>query len=197
MVVQRRHRPRVLTLQLEPLSARHEELRPVGLAKAGNVGRNVRQQVLCVVDQQQRPLRGERVDERLLERGARGTPARRAPSRPRRARGPGRAAERARPTRRRRGRRRQPGRRLQGQPGLARPAGARRRQQPDILAPQQADDLVKLWLTAEKRCRRDGKVRLVQRPQAREIGVAQLEEALRRREVLEAVLGRGRERSRR
>ena len=42
-------------------------------------------------------------------------------------------------------------------------------------------------LAAEKRRRRDGEVRLVQGLQAREIGVAQLEEALRRREVLEPV----------
>ena len=58
----------------------------------------------------------------------------------------------------------------------------------NVLAAQQADDLVELALAAEERRRRDGEVRLVERLQAREIGVAELEEALRRREVLESVL---------
>ena len=80
------------------------------------------------------------------------------------------------------------GRRLQRQPRLPRPAGAGERQQPNVLVAQQADNLVELALAAEKRRRRDGEVRLVQRLQARELGVAQLEEALRRREVLETVL---------
>ena len=68
------------------------------------------------------------------------------------------------------------------------PPGPGERQQPDVLAAQQADDLVQLALAAEERRRRDGKVRLVQRLQRREVAVAELEQALRRREVLEPVL---------
>ena len=145
----------------------------------------------------QRPLRGKRIDERLLDREPGTLPhvecLRDRVERERRV------AQRSE---------RDPpdavgsvlgdlGRRLQGQPGLPRPAGPRERQQLNVLVAQQTDDLVELALAAEKRRRRDGKVRLVQRPQAREIGVAQLEDALRRREVLETVLARGRERSRR
>ena len=80
------------------------------------------------------------------------------------------------------------GRCLQRQPCLPRPAGAGEGQQPDVLTAQEADDLVEFALAAEKRRRRDGEVRLVERLQARELGVAQLEEALRRGEVLEPVL---------
>ena len=80
------------------------------------------------------------------------------------------------------------GRRLQRQPRLPCPAGTGERQQPNVLAAQQADNLVELALAAEKRRRRNGQIRLVQRLQARELGVAQLEESLRRREVLEPVL---------
>ena len=70
VLVQRRHRPCVLALQLQPLPARHEQLRPAELAEACDLARDLRQQVLRVVDQQERPLRGKCVDERLLEREA-------------------------------------------------------------------------------------------------------------------------------
>ena len=131
--------------------------------------RDLRQQVLGVVDQQERPLRGERVDERLLEREAGALPhVERLRDRVERER---RVAQR--------GERDPPdavgdvlgdlGRCLQRQPRLPRPAGAGERQQPNVLAAQQADDLVELALAAEKRRRRDGEVRLVQRLQAREL----------------------------
>ena len=149
--------------------------------------RDLRQQMLGVVDQQERPLRGKCVDERLLDREAGALPhVERLRDRVERER---RVAQR--------GERDPPdavgnvlgdlGCRLQRQPRLPCPAGARERQQPNVLAAQQADDLVELALAAEKRRRRDGEVRLVQRLQARELGVAELEEALRRREVLEPV----------
>ena len=187
-VVQRRHRPRVLALQLQPLSARHEESRPVGLAEAGDLVRDLRQQVLGVVDQQERPLRGERIDERLLDGEPGALPhVERLRDRIERQRGVAHRSER------------DPpdavgeilgdlGRGLQRESRLPRPAGAGQGQQPDVLTPQETDDLVELSLAAEKRRRRDGKVRLVQRLQARELGVAELEEAFRCREVLEPVL---------
>ena len=178
----------MLALQLQPLPARHEQLRPAELAQVGDLARDVRQKVLGVVDQQECPLRGERVDERLLDRE------------------PGALAhvERLRDGVERerrvtqRGERDPPdavggilgelGRRLERQPRLPGPAGACERQQPNVLAAQQADNLVELAAAAEKRRRRDGEVRLVERLQAREIGVAELVEALRRREVLEPML---------
>ena len=77
---------------------------------------------------------------------------------------------------------------LERQPRLPCPAGACERQQSNVLAAQQAYDFDELAPAAEKRRRRDGKVRPVQRLQARKVGVAQLEQALGRREVLQTVL---------
>ena len=178
----------MLALQLKPLPARHEQLRPAELAEACDLARDLRQQVLGVVDQQERPLRGQCVDERLLDREAGALPhLERLRDGVERERRVAKRGERNPPDAvgdilgdLRRG--------LQRQPRLPCPAGARERQQPNVLAAQQADDLVELAPAAEERRRRDGEVRLVQRLQAREVGVAQLEEALRRREVLQTVL---------
>ena len=188
MVVQRRHRPCVLPLQLKPLPARHDQLRPAELAEARDLARDLRQQVLRVVDQQERPLRGQRVDKRFLDREAGALPhLERLRDGVERERRVAKRGERNPPDAvrdilgdLRHG--------LERQPRLPCPAGACERQQSNVLAAQQAYDFVELAPAAEKRRRRDGKVRLVQRLQARKVAVAQLEQALGRREVLQTVL---------
>ena len=187
-VVERRHAPGVLALQLQPLPARHEQLRPARLPEPRDVGRNLRQQVLGVVEQQQRALRGERVGERLLERDSRTfAHVERLRDRVERER---RIAKR---------RERDPpdavgqvlgqlGRGLERQTRLPGAAGPGERQQPDALVAQQADDLLQLARAAEERRRRHGQVRLPQALQRREALLAELEHALRRRQVLQPVL---------
>ena len=188
VLVERRHRPRMLALQLQPLPARHEQLRPARFAKPRDVPRKLRQQVLGVVDQQQRALGGERVGERLLERDSRPLPhvERLRDGVERESRVPKRSE-------------RHPpdavghvlghlGRGLQSQTGLPGAARARQRQQPDLVVTQEADDLLQLARTAEKRRRRNGQVRLPQALDRREALASELEHALRRGQVLQPVL---------
>ena len=77
--------------------------------------------------------------------------------------------------------------RLQCESCLAAPARAGQRHQPDVGPPQQQRELVDLPLATEERCRRDWQVRLVQRLQRREDVCPELEETLRRAQVLQPV----------
>ena len=55
----------MLTLQLEPLSARHEDRRTRGVAKACNLCRHLGKEVLHVVDENQRAHASEVRDDEL------------------------------------------------------------------------------------------------------------------------------------
>ena len=59
VVCKRRNRIDVLTLELEPLPARHEDRRTRGVAQACDFRRDLGQEVLDVVDEEQRTLAGE------------------------------------------------------------------------------------------------------------------------------------------
>src|SRR5262249_61928343 len=59
--------------------------------------------------------------------------------------------------------------RLQREPGLAASTRASQRHQPDLRSPQQRGDVIHLLLAAEKRRRRNRKIRLVERLQWRGI----------------------------
>ena len=72
---------------------------------------------------------------------------------------------------------------LQREACLARPTRAGHRQQPRLL--QQLVGVLELPLTAEKRGRRGGKVRVRDRPERRKLPVAELEQAHRLIEVLQ------------
>ena len=76
---------------------------------------------------------------------------------------------------------------LQREPRLAAATGPGQRHQPDVGAAQQGRNLVDLPLAAEERRRRNRKVRLVQRLQRREVFRPELEETLRRAQVLQPV----------
>ena len=58
----------------------------------------------------------------------------------------------------------------------------------DRAAAQETDNLVELLPSTEERRRRDGQVRLVQRLQAGEVRIAELEEVLGRREILQPMI---------
>ena len=76
---------------------------------------------------------------------------------------------------------------LEREPGLAGAAGAGEGEQADAV-PEPLDHLVELALAAEELGRRDREVGAVQRPRLRELARPELEQPLRRGEVLEAVL---------
>ena len=144
-------------------------LGPSRLAEARDVGRDLRQQMLGVVDQQQRPLRGERVDERLLERD---------PGRSRTSSALATASSASAGSRSAASETHQTPSGASSATSAAAcnasrvfpvPPGPGERQQPDVVAAQQADDLVQLARAAEERRRRNGQVRLVERLQAREV----------------------------
>ncbi len=78
--------------------------------------------------------------------------------------------------------------RLQPEPGLAGPAGAGEREQPDVVAPQQVEDLGELGVPADERRGRHGQVGPVQALQRREVVVAELVDPLGSGQVLEPVL---------
>ena len=67
------------------------------------------------------------------------------------------------------------------------PPGPGQRHEPDVGPPQQRRDLVDLPLATEERRRRNRQVRLVQRLQRREVVRPELEETLRRAQVLQPV----------
>jgi hypothetical protein len=75
--------------------------------------------------------------------------------------------------------------RLQREPGLAAPAGPGQRNEANVGASKQRRDLVDLALATQERRRRNRQVRLVQRLQRREGVRPELEEALRRAQVLQ------------
>ena len=79
------------------------------------------------------------------------------------------------------------GRSLQREPRLAAATRTGQRHQPDVRAPEQGSNLVDLPLAAEERRPRNGKVRLVQRLQRREVFRPELKEALGRTHVLQTV----------
>ena len=74
---------------------------------------------------------------------------------------------------------------LQREPRLAAPARPGQCDQPDVSSPHESCELVDLLLATEKRRRRNGQVRLVQGLQRREAFRPELEEALRRAQVLQ------------
>ena len=71
VVCKRRNRIDVLTLELEPLSARNEDRRTRGVAEACDLCRDLGQEVLDVVDEHQRTLAREMRDDELGEIAAR------------------------------------------------------------------------------------------------------------------------------
>ncbi len=77
---------------------------------------------------------------------------------------------------------------LQGEPGLARPAGPGHCQQAAVRTAQQCADLGELGRSAEERRGRHRQVRPVERRERRELAVAKLVDPLGCREVLEPVL---------
>ena len=77
---------------------------------------------------------------------------------------------------------------LEGEARLAAAARAREAQQTDVGASEQFIDLAQLGVPTEERRQRHGQVRRVERLQRREVIVAELVDALRRRQVLQAVL---------
>ena len=76
---------------------------------------------------------------------------------------------------------------LQREPRLAASTRAGQCHQPDVTSPHESREMVDLLLATEKRRRRNGQVRLVQRLQRRERFRPELEEALRRAQVLQAM----------
>ena len=79
------------------------------------------------------------------------------------------------------------GRDLQRKPRLARAACAGERDQPRAVG-EHRDELLDLALPADERARGDGQVGRVERPQRREVAVAELVQALGVDEILEPVL---------
>ena len=77
---------------------------------------------------------------------------------------------------------------MQRESRLPRPAGAREREEAGVVAHEQLPDIGKLVLAAEEGRRGYREVRAVERLQRREVAVAQLEDPLRRAQVLEPVL---------
>ncbi len=77
---------------------------------------------------------------------------------------------------------------LRGQARLAAAAGARERQEPNVVAAEEADDVGQLRRTADERGRGNREVRLVERLERRELGLAELVDPFRRREILEPVV---------
>src|SRR5205823_267957 len=78
------------------------------------------------------------------------------------------------------------GRDLKREPRLARAARPGDRDEPSIA--EQLDELGHFSLAAEERARRDRKIRGVERPERRELIIAELEEAFRLGQVLQSVL---------
>ena len=177
----------LLARELQPLAARDDELRPAEVAERRDRAGGVREQVLGVVEQQEHPLAAEHLREHVLDRPAglldHVERLRRVPEHERRVaqRGerdpPDAVVEAVRGL----------GRGLEREPGLAGAAGAGEREQADAV-PEPLDHLVQLPRAAEELRRRHGEVRLVQRPRPRELARPELEEPLRRGEILEAVL---------
>src|SRR6266550_8202468 len=77
---------------------------------------------------------------------------------------------------------------LQGESRLPRSARPAQRQQPDVFPLQERNDLAQLLFAPQKRRRRHGQIRVVQRPELGELFVAQLPEPLGCSKVLQAVL---------
>ena len=148
----------MLARELEALTARDDELRPVEVAERGDRAGGGREQVLGVVEQDQHPLAAEHLREHVLERPVglldHVERLRRLPEHERRV------AER--------GERHPPdalgevvrglGGGLEREPGLAGAAGAREREQADAV-PELLDDLAELARAAEELGRRHGEVR--------------------------------------
>ena len=77
---------------------------------------------------------------------------------------------------------------MEGESRLPDPAGSRQRQVAKIIAREETDDFAQLSVSAHECRRRNRKVRLVERLKRWEVPAAELEDALVRGEVLEAVL---------
>jgi hypothetical protein len=82
------------------------------------------------------------------------------------------------------------GHRLEREPALPRTLGPPQREKTEIVALQELDDLGQLALPPEERGRRSWEVRLTQAQERREDSIAELEDALWRSEILEAVLAK-------
>ena len=156
---ERRHRPHLLALELQPLPARHEQGHGGRLQQSRDVGRGLRQQVLGVVEEHELPLAREGVDDGVRQ-GAVGFLLE-----PQRLRhggdDEGRVAERRErhpdePVRETLGGLRAG---LQRKTCLSRPARARQCEQPNVLALEQLDDVAQLQLATEERRRRHGQIR--------------------------------------
>ena len=80
------------------------------------------------------------------------------------------------------------GRRMHGEPRLPGSAGAGEGQEADVLRSEEVRDLGELGVSTDEGVRRDREVRLVQALQTRELLLPELVNALRRGEILEAML---------
>ena len=80
------------------------------------------------------------------------------------------------------------GRRLQAETCLAAPTRSGEGEEPDVLASEQSHHLGELTVAPEERRRLHRKVRLIERPQRRELGVPELVEVFGCLEVLQAVI---------
>ena len=78
------------------------------------------------------------------------------------------------------------GRRLEGEPRLARPAGPREREQARLV--EEVEDRRELVFATEEGSRRNWQVRAIQRLQQRKVPLAELQDPLRRAQILEPVL---------
>ena len=178
----------MLALQTKALPARDDERRPRDIAETSDLVRDVREEMLGVVEQEQRPLpvepRRDRVREiepgQLLD-GERVRERRhdvvRAPER----------CERHPPDAVRIGLGRL-GHGMHGEARLAGSTGAREGQQPHPGLGEEHRDGVELAPAAEEGRRGDREVRAVEAPQRRELAIPELEDPLGCREILEAVL---------
>jgi hypothetical protein len=175
-----RHRVDVLALHPQPLPTRHEDVGTRAFRQYGrHLGRGL-DDVLEVVQHEQKPASVDELGQRpaASEYASRGR-ADIGGIRKRRERNPPHAV--------RVGLCRLASR-LQGETRLSRSACTREREQAGVLPHEKLPHLREFVLAAEKLGRRDRQVRAIERLERRELAVAELEDPLRRAEILEPVL---------
>jgi hypothetical protein len=179
----------LLSCQLQPLTARHDQLGAAQVAKRRDRLGGIREQMFGIVDHEEHPLAAEQLCQHVLECAAglldhverlRGVPKHERGVAQRRERHPPDAVvELVRCL----------GCSLEREPGLTRAAGAGEGEQADAVR-KPFDHLVELPGAAQEVRRGNRQVRPVQRPRPRELGRPELEQPLRCREVLQAVLAK-------
>ena len=184
-----RHREFAFRSDLQPLPARHQQGRAGCLRQElGDIGRDLREEMLGVVEHDQGALPPETLRQRLDQRGLRllrDLQGERDPEQheitvgERRERHP-RDAVREGVCRL--------GGTLEREARLPRATGTGQGEEGDVIAAEQRGDLFHLLIPADERRGRDGQVRSIEGPDRREVSLAKLVHALGSLQVLEAMI---------